>query len=148
MKNCCRECCRRWLQRCFINGCFLGEHNRREFPFGGRVNINFADNQLPLRLLLIGLLVTHPLGTVRSQSRPSIARVPELVFRKLINKFVMPVYPEGSLKRSEKGVAVAEVQLDEKGALIDVKVLEAPSGEIGNAVVDAIHQCEFRSAGG
>ena len=55
----------------------------------------------------------------------------------------MPVYPEGARSRGERGVAVAEAKLDEKGSLIDVQILEAPSTEIGNAVQDAVRQCVF-----
>lgn len=112
---------------------------------GGHVNINFPYCRRLLKLSLIGLLIAHALAlTTRGQSKPQGARTSELVLRKLMNKFVMPVYPEGAQKRGEHGVAVAEVQVDEKGALMDIQILEAPSDEIGNAVKDAIRQCEFQ----
>ncbi len=112
------------------------------------MNINSHRVRQLLKLLAIGFLSTHLLtDTVLGQGKqPSEAKVPESVFRKLISKFVMPIYPEGARKRGEQGVAVASVQLSEEGTLIDVQMLEAPSGEIENAVMNAIRQCKFNAA--
>ena len=110
------------------------------------MNINFPQGSLP-KFWLIGFLITQPLGAmVRGETqRPTLVKVPESVLRKLISKFVMPDYPEGSRERGEQGVAVAEIQVNEAGALTDVRMLEAPSDEIKDAVVNAIRQCKFRS---
>jgi TonB family protein len=103
-----------------------------------------------LNLLALGCLSTQIVfGHLDSQAKqPPLAKVPESVFRKLISKFVMPAYPEGALKRAEQGVAVASVQVNEQGNLTDVQILEAPSDDIGNAVLSAIRQCKFNPANG
>ncbi len=108
----------------------------------------------PLRLrrlvgwLLIGFVITQPLSTALAgqNKQPVLAKVPEPVFRRLINKLVIPVYPDGAKKRGEHGVAVAQIRLDEQGNLTDVQVLESPSGEIGEAVTNAVRQCKFKAA--
>ena len=101
-----------------------------------------------LKLLAIGFLSAHALfGHAPSQGKqPPLAKVPESVFRKLISKFVMPSYPEGALKRGEQGVAVALVQVNEQGNLTDVQMLDAPSDDIRDAVLNAIRQCKFEPA--
>lgn len=75
-----------------------------------------------------------------------LAIVPEAVLRKLAKKMVMPKYPDGATKRGVKGRAVAEVNIDKQGNLIDVRVLEAPDQEIEQSVIRAIKQWKFSPA--
>lgn len=70
-------------------------------------------------------------------------RVGEDGIRQSASKTVMPVYPEDALKKREQGVAVIELQFDEKGDVVETTVLEAPSKSIGDAVVIAAKQWKF-----
>jgi len=70
-------------------------------------------------------------------------RVGEDGMRKSAAKTVMPSYPEEALKKREQGVAVAELQYDAKGDVVNTTVLETPSKSIGDAVVVAIKQWKF-----
>jgi len=70
-------------------------------------------------------------------------RVGEDGMRKSASKTVMPSYPREALKKREQGVAVAEVQYDAQGDVVNTTVLETPSKSIGDAVVAAIKQWKF-----
>jgi TonB family protein len=72
-------------------------------------------------------------------------RVPEAVVRRLATSTVLPVYPESSKNRGTKGVAVAQVYVNEKGLLSDVEILEAPDSEIEEAVIKAVKRWKFNS---
>jgi len=78
------------------------------------------------------------------QSGEPVLRVGEDGMRKSAEKTVLPAYPEGAVKRAQQGVAVAEAQYDGKGVVTDASVLESPSPEIGQAVVDALRQWKFK----
>jgi TonB family protein len=59
-------------------------------------------------------------------------------------KRVQPTYPEESLKRNVTGKATVQILVDENGKVPDAKVTEAPDQLIGQAVVDAAKQWEFK----
>ena len=98
--------------------------------------------------LTLGFVLANPFAVAlaRQDKQPQVVKTPEQVFRKLISKLVMPVYPDAARRRGERGVAVAEVLVDEQGRLADVQILEAPSAEIGEAVIAAVRQCRFSAA--
>lgn len=70
----------------------------------------------------------------------------ETSLRKVASKVVMPAYPEGSIKRGSKGVAVAQLIFDGEGNVSQVKVLEAPDALIEEAVSIAVSQWKFRAS--
>jgi len=57
---------------------------------------------------------------------------------------VMPGYPEESKKRGAKGVAVAQLEVDERGDVTQVDILEAPDGQIKGAITEAVNQWKFK----
>ena len=71
------------------------------------------------------------------------AKVPEGVVRKAAITVVRPEYPPASMKRRTQGLAVVLLEIDERGAVTSVKVLEAPDEEIGESVVHAVKQWRF-----
>jgi TonB family protein len=54
------------------------------------------------------------------------------------------VYPKESLKKKIAGVAVAELQFNGEGDVVDVKIVESPDAETGNAVLEALKQWKFK----
>ncbi len=73
-----------------------------------------------------------------------VVRASESSLRKIAIKTVMPIYPEESIKRGAKGVAVAELVFDTTGDVSTVEVLEAPDSSIGQAIINATKQWKFR----
>jgi TonB family protein len=55
----------------------------------------------------------------------------------------LPDYPPGAVARAEQGVAVAYVAVGTNGRVEEVRVLQAPSGEIAAAVEAAVRRWEF-----
>jgi TonB family protein len=76
----------------------------------------------------------------------TLVRIPEVVVRKLATRTVLPIYPAGSRNRGVKGIAVAEVNVNEKGIVTDVEILEVPDSEIGQAVIAAVKSWKFDPA--
>lgn len=72
-----------------------------------------------------------------------VATVPEKTLRQFAKTVVMPEYPDASQRNGIQGVAIAEVNIDEEGAVKKVEILEAPNEAIGNAVVMAIKKWKF-----
>ena len=62
---------------------------------------------------------------VIAQTWPPAPRLAEVSIRKNVKKVVMPEYPEESIKRGSKGLAVVQLLYDETGTVTHVKVLEA-----------------------
>jgi TonB family protein len=77
-----------------------------------------------------------------------LVTVSEVTLRKLASSTVMPDYPQASQKRGSKGIAVVRVDLDEKGALGDLRIVEAPDKDIEAAVLDAVRRWKFAAAQG
>ncbi|MGO9097698.1 MAG: energy transducer TonB [Bryobacteraceae bacterium] len=78
------------------------------------------------------------LGPAQEASNPGAARVSESSFRHAATNIVVPVYPLEAVRSGVHGVAVADVQIDETGAVSRVQVLEAPSPSIGRAMISAL----------
>ena len=68
----------------------------------------------------------------------------ESVLRKRAVKVVMPVYHARAIKLRAKGVAVGEVQINERGEVTSVNVLDAPDESIEKALADALKQWKFQ----
>jgi TonB family protein len=73
----------------------------------------------------------------------NVARVHEAVLRKAATTVVMPLYPSSSRKRGTQGLAVVELTIDEQGKVLNVKVVESPDEDIGNAVTTAVRGWKF-----
>jgi TonB family protein len=85
------------------------------------------------------------LATAAQQPCPFRAPVGETGLRKQkAVKRVQPTYPEESLKRNVTGKATVQILVDENGKVPDAKVTEAPDQLIGQAVLDAAKQWEFK----
>ena len=96
--------------------------------------------------LWVGILLLTLCGAVRTTlaDDQNLVQVPEAVLRKLATRIIMPVYPVNSKNQGNKGVAVVQLRLNEKGVLTYVEVLEAPDQEIAEAVNKAIKQWKFK----
>jgi TonB family protein len=55
-----------------------------------------------------------------------------------------PVYPLSALQSGIEGVAVVRVVISPAGQVAGLEVLEAPSGEVGEAVASAVRRWQFR----
>jgi TonB family protein len=100
------------------------------------------------RSLVVSLFACCALLMPVIVSSQQLITVSEAVLRKLASKTVMPQYPAQSKKRGSKGIAVVRVDLDEKGELSDLRVLEAPDSDIEASVTDAVKQWQFGPARG
>lgn len=58
----------------------------------------------------------------------------------------MPSYPQESIKRRAKGVAVAQIETNQEGDVSKVEILEAPDSMISTSVTEAVRQWKFRSS--
>jgi len=97
-------------------------------------------------LWTVALLVTF--GSAVKATRAddqNIVQVPEAVLRNLATRTVMPDYPEKSKTQGSKGIAVAQLHLNEEGVLTNVEILEAPDAEIAQAVKKAVKQWKFKT---
>lgn len=101
------------------------------------------------RRLVVSLLacccLLLPALNAGAQQKVSVS---ESVLRRLAQKVVMPRYPAASKKRGSKGIAVVRVDVDEKGALSDLRIVEAPDPDIEAAVAEAVRQWRFEAAHG
>ena len=98
-------------------------------------------------LLLTTISFTCPCGQAASQSQyqnNNAVRVAEVVLRSHAIKAPLPAYPQVSLKRASKGVAVAEVTVDRNGKVVSVVALQAPDTNINSSVCEALKMWEFR----
>jgi protein TonB len=77
-----------------------------------------------------------------SQTLKSVT-VHETYLRKRATKTVTPGFPEQAKKRGAKGVVVAQLNVNERGEVARVEVLEAPDPLIKEAVIKAIEQWRF-----
>lgn len=67
------------------------------------------------------------------------------MLRKNASNTVAPDYPAESKRRGAKGVAVTQLEIDEKGDVAKIEVLEAPDPHIEEAVIKAVRQWKFPS---
>lgn len=94
-------------------------------------------------LVEVGRAFLEKIPAKLSAQQEQPIRVGEDGMRKSASKTVMPLYPEDALKQREQGVAVVELQYDDKGDVVNTVVLESPSKSIGDAVSRAIKQWKF-----
>ena len=83
------------------------------------------------------------LAPIINAQSPTAVRASEKSLRKIATHVVMPDYPEEARKRGDKGVAVADLEIDGKGDVVYLDVLEAPDVLIKQAVLDAVKQWKF-----
>lgn len=94
-------------------------------------------------LVEVGRAFLEKIPAKLSEQQEQPIRVGEDGMRKSASKTVMPLYPEDALKQREQGVAVVELQYDDKGDVVNTVILESPSKSIGDAVSRAIKQWKF-----
>ena len=82
-----------------------------------------------------------PKTTIQPEER--VVRVGEDGMRRSASKTVMPAYPAEDVRKRQQGVAIVEAQYDGKGNVTDAIMLEAPTTNIGQAVVHAVKQWKF-----
>lgn len=75
-----------------------------------------------------------------------VATASEGSLRKIATKIVIPLYPQKSIKRKAKGVAVAQIMINQDGDVSKVEILEAPDSMISTSVTEAVSQWKFRSS--
>lgn len=75
-----------------------------------------------------------------------VVRASEGTLRKVATRIVMPSYPQESIKRRAKGVAVAQIETNQEGDVSKVEILEAPDSMISTSVTEAVRQWKFRSS--
>lgn len=68
----------------------------------------------------------------------------EQILRSRTLKAVLPAFPTEALKDGSEGVAVAQLELDETGAVKAVKILQAGHPAIERAVYAAVIQWKFK----
>jgi TonB family protein len=70
-------------------------------------------------------------------------KISESGLRRLANRVVLPEFPRDAIRARKTGVAVAVLDIDERGAVIKIETLEAPSPSIGAALSRALLQWSF-----
>jgi TonB family protein len=74
-----------------------------------------------------------------------VLRVSEKTLRKMATFAVTPDYPKEAKKRKVQGVVVSQIEVDEKGDVNKVNVLEAPNPIIKKAVTEALAKWKFKT---
>jgi TonB family protein len=103
--------------------------------------------RLKLKSLIFVTLACLAFSAMTAAQKPCPFRAPvgETGLRKQkALKRVEPTYPEESLKRNVTGKAIVQILVDENGKVPDAKVTEAPDQLIGQVVVEAAKQWEFK----
>jgi hypothetical protein len=93
-------------------------------------------------LLLVPCLLTSLSACNRKESQVELRSFNERTLRSIASQGVLPAYPNAS---HACGVAVAEIQLDGKGRVTRVSLLEAPDSPIGESTINAISSWKFGS---
>ena len=70
-------------------------------------------------------------------------KISESGLRRLANKVVLPEFPQDAIRARKAGVAVAALDIDERGVVVKVETLEAPSPSIGAALSRALSHWSF-----
>ena len=70
-------------------------------------------------------------------------KISESGLRRLANKVVLPEFPRDAIRARKAGVAVAFLDINERGAVVKVETLEAPSPSIGAALSRALSHWSF-----
>lgn len=97
-------------------------------------------SSVALGAYLFLLLTVSAAGIAHAQSA---VKASEKSLRKIAVKTVMPTFPDESLKRGTKGVAVIELEIDVQGDVVYAKILEAPDTLTGEATIAAVKQWKF-----
>lgn len=61
-------------------------------------------------------------------------------------KLVRPIYPEIARKAGVEGTVILKIQVDEKGNVVDAKVLKSLGAGLDEAAIAAAMQCKFTPA--
>ncbi|HKO99601.1 MAG TPA: TonB family protein [Pyrinomonadaceae bacterium] len=80
------------------------------------------------------LLIAISINVAATASQYKVATVSESTLREWAITIVLPTFPEESKKDNSQGVAVAQVTIDEAGAVTRAEILEAPDDAIAEAV--------------
>lgn len=93
--------------------------------------------------------VAQPIHAQGASSK-SGAVLSEGVLRRAGVKVVVPEFPAESVRANQSGVAVAKIDLNQRGELVHIDILQAPSKLIAEAVRTAVLQWKFSpvSSGG
>ncbi|MGH9849777.1 MAG: energy transducer TonB [Blastocatellia bacterium] len=70
-------------------------------------------------------------------------QVSEGLLRRNASNTIVPGYPAESKRRRAKGVAVAQLEIDESGNVAEIEVLEAPDRYTEEAMIKAVRQWKF-----
>jgi TonB family protein len=96
-----------------------------------------------LSWLLSALLIITALGAEDNAKAKKVI-VSEITLRKIALKTVMPDFPDVARKRKSRGVAVAQLGINENGDVIEVTVLEVPHPVLTDAVSKAVKLWKFK----
>ena len=100
---------------------------------------------LPVAFGIVALSFTvSTTYSIKAQKSANYVKVAEQMLRERAIKTVVPIYPEESKENKASGVSVTRIEVDEKGDVIDVEVLQAPDAFIETALVEAIKQWKFQ----
>lgn len=99
-------------------------------------------------MILLTCCASLPVGIVIAMPLPGQStgrvRIGEIALRKIALKQIAPEFPQQSLAQGEEGVAVAQVEVDAKGLVTKVRILQSPDEPTGKSVEDAVKQWIFR----
>ena len=91
------------------------------------------------RLLLI--LSSAMLVSAQTQKlQPLVGDTLERYIRSDAVKTVTPVYPADAIAAEVQGLVIAAVRFDEKGDLLEIKILQSPHSSITEAVLSAVKE--------
>jgi len=63
-----------------------------------------------------------------------------------LTRLVKPIYPEIARKAGVEGTVILKIQVDEKGNVVNVKVLKGLGAGLDEAAIAAAMQCKFKPA--
>lgn len=93
------------------------------------------------QLVIVAVMSLTVITNAHLQKKISVT---ERALRGRAIKVVPPAYPKESQKGKATGVAVVQLDIDDKGEVTEVEVLEAPDSFIRTAVTDACRLWTFR----
>jgi TonB family protein len=95
-------------------------------------------------LAALSLVLTLTASAARASAQCTKGTTHEQILRSRAVNAIMPTFPPGALKDKAQGVAVAQVELNEEGEVIAVKILQASHPAIERAMFDAIIRWRFK----
>ncbi len=101
---------------------------------------NSRGNNISPLIALLFLAVSALMTPIVSSQSSAAITVSEKSLRKMATKTVMPIFPAEAKQHGAKGVTVVELEFDDKGAVAQIEVLEAPDPLIKQSVIDAVKQ--------